>query len=482
MSPDSVRTRFAPSPTGALHLGNVRIAAFNWLYARRHRGSFVLRIEDTDVERTVPGAEERIREDLRWLGLEWDEGPDRGGPAAPYRQSERGDLYRAAARDLVGRRRAYPCYCTPEELERERERVGGDRAVLRYSGRCRSLEPAERRRLEAEGRESSVRLASPRSGEVTVTDEVRGRVSFPASEIDDFVLLRSDGRPTYNFAVVVDDAAMRISHVIRGAGHLSNTPKQALLFDALDEPRPRFAHLPTVLAPEGGKLSKREGAVAVAELREEGFHPNAVLNYLSLLGWSSPDEQEVLTRRELIERIGLERVGASDTAYDPDKLRWLSARHIARMSPESLREAVRPHLDAERYPLPDEELERALRVLQPRLTVFSEIDDLLAHLHPDRRRLEDAWREIRDDGGARRVVRAIRDRLRDVEPWEKERVDAAVREAGKELGLGGRELFHPARRALTAEIRGPELAGLAWALGRDEAVRRLGEAAGTGQV
>ncbi len=253
MSALPVRTRFAPSPTGSLHLGNVRIAAFNWLFARRHGGRFVLRIEDTDVARNVAGAEAGILADLRWLGLEWDEGPDVGGPYAPYRQSERSGLYRDAAERLVAQGKAYRCWCGEADLAEGRERVGEGREVHRYAGRCRRLSDAERREREASGAPHVIRFAVPEGLEtIHVVDEVRGPISFPASDFDDFVIRRADGRVTYNFAVVVDDVAMEISHVIRGAGHLSNTPKQALLFDALGHGRPVFAHLPTVLGPEGG--------------------------------------------------------------------------------------------------------------------------------------------------------------------------------------------------------------------------------------
>jgi len=284
----SVRTRFAPSPTGRLHLGNARIAVFNWLFTRHHGGAFVLRIEDTDVERNVAGAEGAIMEDLRWLGLEWDEGPDVGGPVGPYRQSARTLRYLAAVRCLVKAGCAYRCYCSEKELVADQENVGKGRPVQRYSGRCRHLTPEQREAYEAAGRSWVVRFAVPELDHIEILDEVHGAISFPMKDIDDFVILRSDGRVTYNFAVVVDDMEMEITHVIRGAGHLPNTPKQVLLFDALGAPRPAYAHLPTVLAPDGGKLSKRAGARPVAWYREDGYPPDAVVNYLSLLGWSHP--------------------------------------------------------------------------------------------------------------------------------------------------------------------------------------------------
>lgn len=457
-----------------MHLGNVRTAVFNWLFARNHGGEFILRIEDTDVERNREGSEEGIYRDLRWLGLDWDEGPDVGGPVGPYRQSERGTHHRGAAETLVGAGRAYPCYCSPEELEDESERVGEGRSVLRYSGRCRNLTEGEREEREAEGRTASIRIAIPEGADIEVIDEVRGPITFPRKEIDDFIILRSDGRPTYNFAVVVDDAEMGISHVIRGAGHLSNTPKQALLFDALGVDRPFFIHLPTVLSPEGGKLSKREDAAAVAALREEGYHPDGVVNYLSLLGWSSPDEEEVLDRAELVEKISIDRLGASDTEYDAEKLRWLSGQHLRRTDPAELVGEARRHLGPDAIELSDPELIRALSVLVERIQILAELPDELARIHPGEAVLAEARRELRADDEARPVLEAVEARVRGVEPWEADGIMGAVRKGGEDAGARGRSLFHPVRRALTGATSGPDLGDVIWALGRSEALRRLG--------
>lgn len=479
-----VRTRFAPSPTGSLHLGNVRIAVFNWLFARHHGGRFVLRIEDTDVERNVEAAEEGMLADLRWLGLEWDEGPDVGGPYGPYRQSERAESYHRATERLLERGRAYRCYCTEEELAGMRVEVSGGGEVLRYAGRCRALTDAERRTFEEEGRRHSVRFALPEGlDEVQVEDEIRGPISFPASDMDDFVILRSDGRPTYNFAVVVDDAAMEITHVIRGAGHLSNTPRQLLLFRALEGEPPRFAHLPTVLSPRGGKLSKREGAAAVAELRERGYLPEGVVNYLSLLGWSSPDGEEVLTPAELAERVSLDRVGAADTVYDPEKLRWMSGQHLARMDLETLVGAVEPFLDRERCPLEDERLAWAVDALRTRLSTLGEIDEHLHLVCPEPGpTLDAARRELREDPDDRRLLEALRQRLEEAEPWDPEHVGEAVRATGKELGVRGADLFHPVRKALTGSESGPDLGKVLAALGRPEALSRLDETLSAGKT
>ena len=476
----TVRTRFAPSPTGRLHLGNVRAAAFNWLLARHHGGSFVLRIEDTDEERNVPGSEQAILDDLRWLGLAWDEGPDIGGPHGPYRQSERGDVYERATGRLLEARRAYPCFCTEEDLAKEAEDVGEGRTALRYPGHCRRLGSEERTRRVASGEPHVVRFAVPEGlTDVDVQDEVFGHITVSASDMDDFVVRRTDGRPTYNFAVVVDDVDMRITHVVRGVGHLSNTPKHALLFDALSAPRPVFGHLPTVLAPEGRKLSKREGAAAVAELRVAGFPPDAVLNYLSLLGWSHPDEREVLGREELVRSIGLDRVGRSDTRMDPEKLRWVASQHIAEEAPDALMAHVVPFIDAERFPAALERPEAVVDALRSRLSTYADVNEHLDLLFPDGQAAAEARRTIAADARARAVLESVRARLADAEEWTAEHLDRIVREAGRDAGVRGAALFHPVRSALIGQESGPDLGKILAALGRAEALRRMREALGS---
>lgn len=462
----TVRTRFAPSPTGALHLGNVRVAVFNWLFTRRHGGAFVLRLEDTDVERNVVGAEEGLMGDLRWLGLAWDEGPDVGGPHAPYRQSERGAIYAEAVGRLLESGAAFRCFCPEDE--------GGEgEEWARYPGTCRALDPAEAARREAEGEPSVVRFRAPREGEVTVEDAVRGQVSVPATEIDDFILRRNDGRVTYNFAVVVDDVEMEITHVIRGAGHLSNTPRQALLFDALGDPRPVFAHLPTVLSPLGGKLSKRTGAQSVASYRAAGYPSEALVNYLSLLGWSPPDEAEIFTPEQLTRQISLDRVGASDTAYDPDKLRWVSSRHLAERSLDDIVEGVRTYVDRKRFPLEGDRLVSAVAAIRTRMASFGEVNEHLELVLPDPATVDAGRERVLGDPSARALLAAIRERLSELPTWEPEAIDAAVREAGKAVGARGPKLFHPVRLAATGVEKGPELARILHAQGRDLVLARL---------
>jgi nondiscriminating glutamyl-tRNA synthetase len=465
----TVRTRFAPSPTGRLHLGNVRTAVFNWLFARHHDGAFVLRIEDTDVERNVPGSEAGLMEDLRWLGLDWDEGPDVGGGFGPYRQSERSGIYESFVERLLDDGHAYPCFCSEEEAR------GTDR---RYPGTCRGLPLREARGRVAGGEYHVVRMALPRSGAVTIQDRVRGEIEFPAEDLDDFILRRRDGRVTYNFAVVVDDVTMEISHVIRGAGHLSNTPKQAVIFDALGVPRPVFVHLPNVLAPEGGKLSKRLGAACVAELRGRGVLPEAVVNYLSLLGWSHPKELEILAVPELVADVDLDRIRAAEMAYDPDKLEWVAGQHFARLPASEVLEGVRSRLDRERFPLPEEGLEAAVDALRSRMVAFGDMETHLGILYPeDGEDWSKVRASVREDPEGSSVVEAARREMEELPEWSRDDIKAAFKRAGAACGARGKGLYHPLRKALFAAENGPDMGILLEAIGRDEALRRLGKVA-----
>lgn len=486
---DPVRTRFAPSPTGQLHAGNARAAVVNWLIARHFGGDFVLRIEDTDTERNVVGAERAILDDLRWLGLDWDEGPEpfqaeaggggaqrRGGrgPHAPYRQSERLELYDEAARRLLEDERAYPCYCTPRELESKRRRALERGEPPAYDGACRRLDAAARSRLGEEGRTPALRFAVDEGDAVVVRDAVRGEVAFDRGELGDFVIVKSDGLPTYNFAVVVDDALMRISHVIRGVGHLSNTPRQILLQNSLGYPRPVYAHIPTVLGPDRQKLSKRHGATSLAEYRARGLHPDALVNYLSLLSWSSPSGDEVLERSRLVREISLDRFRSGDVVFDEEKLRWLSGKHIESMALDELASAVLRHVAADRLPVEPEVLPVALEAVRSHLATFSDAADALERFtaEPDPEVVSAALA----DGAAGTVLAAARRQLDAVEPWAEETVAAAVRAAGREVGARGPALYHPLRIALTGATEGPPLAAFVTVLGRAETRRRLDRA------
>lgn len=471
----SVRTRFAPSPSGPLHLGNARTAVLNWAFARHHGGDFVLRFEDTDLERNVETAEERILEGLRWLGLDPDEGPDRGGAHGPYRQSERSSHYSDHVASLLLEGAAYNCYCTPDELERRRQEALEEGRQPTYDGRCRELDPAQEERFRSEGRRPSVRFkVAP--GPVPFTDRVRGEVSIDGSEFGDFVILRSDGRPTYNFAAAVDDILMEITHVIRGVDHLANTPKQLLLYDVLDAEPPEFAHIPLVLAPGGEQMTKRGGARPLQAYREEGVHPNAVVNYLSLLSWSSPSGDEFLGRDRIVREIDLGRIGRSDAEVDPEKMRWLSGRHIAREDPERLAERARPFLEGI-ADLDDRDRRALAEVLRGRIQLLSEASEEARRLFPEPEYVGRIG-EVLHEPGALGVLRAAGSVWSDLDGWERDRIRGTMDAVADRSGVRGRELYHPLRAALTGALEGPELPDVAYVLGRKRALDRLQRATG----
>lgn len=463
-----VRTRFAPSPTGRLHLGNARIAVFNWLFARKYSGDFVVRIEDTDVERLVGDAERHIFEDLRWLGLEWDEAPGTGGDFGPYRQSERRDRHAAALRTLLDKGSAFRCFCPPGESISER----------RYTGRCRELDPRELDRRLQLGDPFAVRFAAPRRGTVEVEEHSlpSGRASFPAADIDDFVLERAGGGFTYNFAASVDDWEMEITHVIRGSGHLSNTPKQVLVLRALGATPPAYIHLPTLLTPDGGKLAKRSGATPVAELRAQGVPADAVVNYLSLLGWSHPDHKEFLGRFELIDSVSLERVGRSEVRVDPQKLLWLSRQHIASQPLEQLAGELESWRDQGALP-PGADWLATVDLLRSRLTTYGEIAEHLKLLRPEGVPTIGELPGPADEVAGQVVLPAVLAELEGLADWRTADLGGAVRAAGKLCGAKGARLFHPVRCALIGSEHGPDIGKLLRALGRVESLSRIRAAA-----
>src|SRR5438552_938917 len=338
-----MRVRFAPSPTGQLHVGNARTALFNWLLARGHDGTFILRIEDTDAARSTRQSEDSILEDLRWLGLDWDEGPDVSGGCGPYRQSERLHLYTSYANELLSGGHAYYCFCSPQKLDEDRKRLLSEGKPPRYDGTCRTVGPDEaRRRIEA-GERAVVRFRVPDQIEVSFHDLVRGEVTFSTDVIGDPVLVRSDGRPAYNFAVVVDDALMEITHVVRGEDHISNTPRQILLYEALGFAPPKFAHLSMVMGPDHAPLSKRHGATSVGEFRAKGYLPEALVNYLALIGWSPGGNDELLPIDELARRVSLDAVGHSAGVFDEEQLAWANRHYLKLADPMRLAELSVPY-------------------------------------------------------------------------------------------------------------------------------------------
>lgn len=455
-----VRVRFAPSPTGQLHVGNVRTALFNWLLARRAGGAFILRIEDTDAERSTAASERSILDDMRWLGLTWDEGPDVGGPVGPYRQSERSERYRAALDQLFAAGRAYRCFCAPADLEAERQASLAAGLPPKYSGRCRGLAPAEvQARLEA-GASAAVRFVIPPARDVTFRDIVRGDVTVSTDIISDPVIVRSDGSPAYNFAVVVDDAEMRVTHVVRGEDHISNTPRQILLYEALGLTAPQFAHLSMVLGPDHAPLSKRHGATSVIEFRDRGYLPEALVNYLALLGWSPGDNEELLPLDQMAERFDLSAVSHSAAVFDTAKLSWVNRHYMKLAEPERLAELASVYLvNAGHLQGTTAEslgyIGSLLPIIVGSVDRLDEVPERLAFLFTWRASVAAALVAEEPDGWT--VVRAFADAIGDEPMLDREAFRAAAARARQICGLKGKALFHPLRVALTAAASGPEL-------------------------
>jgi nondiscriminating glutamyl-tRNA synthetase len=467
------RVRFAPSPTGDLHVGNARTALFNWLYARSQQGVFVLRIEDTDVARSSSEHEEHLMDDLRWLGLGWDEGVGEGGEGGPYRQSERLPLYQGRAEDLIERGLAYPCFCPQQLLEEERAAQREAGRVSLYSGRCRGIPKAEAARRRVGGEPAAVRFnvgaVTGKEASVAFEDLVHGEVRFPLSQIGDFVILRRDGWPSYNFAVVVDDALMTISHVIRGDDHLSNTPRQILVYRALGVAGvPSFAHLPLIAGPGGAPLSKREGAASLAWFREEGYPPEALMNYLALLGWSPPGGQDLLTQEELVAQFDLARVSRAPAIFDRVKLDALAARHMSRLPHGRLASLATQQflrtglLAGEVPPAVLAWVGRLALLYAERLPKMSDLPRGSAFLFEFSAAGSLSDPEVRGtllDPKARLVIEALVRRL-GPEPLDAKRFQTLADEVRRETGAKGRDLYHPMRVALTGAPSGPEMVKL----------------------
>ena len=476
----AVRVRFAPSPTGWLHVGGARTAYFNWLFTRQHHGAFVLRVEDTDVERSSERSERGVLDDLAWLRLDPDEGPGIGGAFGPYRQSERLAIYRERAERLVAQGVAYPCFCTDAELETRRAAALMAGRPPHYDGLCRDLSMSEREARRREGRPESLRF-KVEARDWVLDDRVRGEVTFPAGMVGDFVLLRSSGLPTYNFACAVDDDAMRISHVIRAEEHLSNTPRQLMLFAAMGETPPRFAHVPLILNRDRTKMSKRSGeaSVSVADWRTAGVAPEALLSYLALLGFHPGDDREILSRAELVEAFALERVGRSGAIFDAEKLAWVNAQtlhhasgaDLARWGAAFLPEAAR------RWSAAD--LAERLEAVRGNLGSLTDLAAELAPLLEAPGAPEAEAAAALAAPRARELCEALAVEFESLAPWSAEALKSALPVVGKRLGIKGRELFQPARVALTGRLHGPELPRIAALIGREECVRRL-RAAGRG--
>jgi nondiscriminating glutamyl-tRNA synthetase len=486
-----VRVRIAPSPTGPLHIGTARTALFNYLFARRTGGTFVVRLEDTDAIRSSIAYEKDILDGLHWLGLTWDEGPEVAGqgargPFGPYRQMQRLALYEAAKDQLLREDKAYPCYCTPEQLEADRSRQEAAHEPPRYVGRCAHLSADERAAFEAEGRHPAIRFRIE-EGKVDFDDLVRGHVEIDASALGgDLVIVRSDGTPLYHFTVAVDDAAMEISHVIRGEDHLSNTPKHILLFRALGNPEPRFGHLPLILNPDGSKMSKRKTQTAISDYVAEGFVREALVNYLALLGWSTGTEEEVLSLEDLAGRFSIEHVQKGGAKFDRERLEWLNGQWIRRLAADDLLERLRPFLEREleagridRLPA-DDELRPLLPVIQERLPTLGAVGELIGFLFVDQLEIDAAllvpkrW----DPATTLEGLRAARDVIASFGrvSFEADELEPRLRELAEARGWKVGDLFMAIRVAVTGRTATPPLFDTLVALGSARSLERLDRA------
>ena len=471
----AVRVRIAPAPSGSIHVGTARTALYNWLFARQHDGVFVLRIEDTDRKRATEEAYAAVLEDLSWLGLTWDEGPEVGGELGPYRQSERLERYAEAGRTLLEAGRAYRCYCTPEELDDRRKNAQAARIAPGYDGHCRTLSDSQRAAYEAERRASAVRFMVPESRPIEFQDVVRGTITTHSDQIPDFVIQRSDGSPTYMLAAAVDDVAMEITHVIRGEDLIPATPRQLLLREAMGvEGQLVFAHLPLLVSSDGKPLSKRRGDVAVGAYREQGFLPEAMVNYLALLGWSFDERTNIFSTRELIEKFSLERVGRNPATFDINKLEWLNGHYIRNKSASDLAEALVPFCVGAGIPADTEEGRAALRAVAPllveRLKRLTEAPPMVRFL----------FEEVTPDDKASAVLEGQRDyltRVTDVleglEKWTAAAIEESLRGLAEHLELKPKRAFQPIRAAVTGTPVSPPLFESLEILGKDKTLARL---------
>ena len=475
----SVRVRFAPSPSGYLHVGGARTALFNYLFARAQGGAFLLRIEDTDASRSTEESVEAILAAMRWLGLAWDEGPGVGGAHGPYRQSERRARYEAVGEALRARGRAYPCWCTPEELEERRVAQLARGEAPRYDGRCRRLSDAERAARAASGAPAALRFVLDPDGVTAWDDAVKGRLQFSNDVLDDFVLLRSDGLPTYNFACVVDDHEMAITHVIRGDDHVSNTPRQIQIYRALGWAEPVFAHVPMILGPDGARLSKRHGATSVEAFGDLGIVAPALVNFLALLGWSYDGEHELFSLAELERAFTLDRVGANPAIFNVEKLEWMNGQHLRRLPVEERTRLASEYLARRGVAADAARVERLVEVLGERIRTFADLETQGAFaLHEALEIDPRAWAELvaKEEVGTRlEALAAELAALPEFTPAETERVTRALAAA---RGIKPGELMGDARVALTGKKVSPGLFDVMRLLGRERTVARLREAAG----
>jgi glutamyl-tRNA synthetase len=472
------RVRFAPSPTGYLHVGGARTALFNWLFARRHGGVFVLRIEDTDLERSSAEMIDGILDGMRWLGLDWDEGPLAGGPHAPYFQSERLDRHRALAERLLREGHAYPCFCTPEEIAARRAAVESREGGWKYDRACASLTSDEVAARERAGMARAIRFRVP-DGVTRFEDLVHGPIEFDGANIEDFVILRSDGHPTYHLSVVADDIDMAITHVVRGDDHISNTPKHILLFRAAGAPLPQFAHVPLILGPDKKRLSKRHGATSVTEYERQGILPEAMVNFLALLGWSPGGDRELLTRSELIHAFALDGISGGNAVFNPEKLDWFNQQHIQRLAPVELARRVQPAFAAAGLWRDDLLTDRhawfftVLELFRPRVMRLDDFAAQARFLFVDRIEYDDAAVAKHLTADMAEHVAAIDAALQALATFDAASIEAALRSTAEARGVKAARLIHAVRVAVTGTSVSPGLFEVLALLSRERVHMRL---------
>ncbi|WP_028778485.1 glutamate--tRNA ligase [Shimazuella kribbensis] len=486
----TVRVRFAPSPTGHLHIGGARTALFNYLFAKRLGGSYILRIEDTDTSRNKADAEEKLIRAFQWLGLTWDEGPDIGGKYGPYRSMERLDSYQPFLDKLVAEEKAYPCFCTKEELEAEREAAQKNGQTPRYSGKCRHLTAEERQSKMTGNIPHTIRFAVTGNREIGFQDHIRGNMSFQRSDIEDFVICKSDGIPTYHFAVTIDDALMDITHVIRGEEHLSNTPKHVLLFEAIGQPVPEFAHIPLILNENGKKLSKRDETILqfIEQYHDLGYLPDAVNNYLALLGWSPGGEyieEEIFSLDKLVELFSLDRINKAGAIFNQDKLAWVNSQYIKAMGLDELIKLTKPYLeknnDYQAYlkqnELHGEEAGERTRELvalfQTGMNQISDINTLIQLFTIEEATYDDEANEVLTQEQVPVVLAAFSKKIEQLTDYAPAEIKKTLKAVQKETGFKGKQLFMPIRATATGQVHGPDLNQTLYLLGKEKVLERI---------
>ncbi|SET01934.1 nondiscriminating glutamyl-tRNA synthetase [Anaerobranca gottschalkii DSM 13577] len=471
------KVRYAPSPTGPLHIGGARTVLFDYLLAKQNNGIFLIRSEDTDLARSSAHWEDAILDSIEWLGLSWQEGLRVGGENGPYRQTERLHIYQQYLDKLFSEGHCYKCFCTEEEIEKERQIAYAKGETPKYSGKCRNLTPEQISELEQQGRKFVIRFKVPQGKIITVDDKVRGLVQFESDGIGDFVIVKSDGIPTYNFAVVIDDITMGITHVIRGDEHLSNTPRQILIYEALNAPLPVFGHVSIILNEQKKKMSKRDGDTSIDQYREKGYLPEAMINFLALLGWAPEGEKEFFTLDELVKEFSLERVSKNPAVFNLEKLRWMNSVYIKKMDIKDLTNRVKPFLK-EHIPNIDEYdsswLEFVVETYREKMTVLSDIVPLTADIFHDDIDFEDEkCREILQEDTVESVINLFKEKIIQAEELNYSKVEEILKSLTKELGLGGKKVFMPLRVALTGKTHGSELYSLIPILGKERVIKRV---------